>query len=261
MVKKMTNHERINITGPCAAESKTQIIESARALKERDLKNMRASWWKPRTKPGFEGNGTDVASWMAEVTNMGITIGTEVLIPEHVTKVIEGIDQNDGDANQVLLWLGSRNQNHIIQREIATRIKDEATENVKLLIKNQPWNDESHWLGVVDHIVSAGIDPDRLILCHRGFAPNGHHNPLNLRNMPDFEMAMRVKQISGLPMLLDPSHIGGSVDNVFKVVRQAVDYDFDGLMVEVHPCPTKAETDAKQQLTFKQLDQLLEGLK
>ena len=128
--------------------------------------------------------------------------------------------------------------------------KEKMPKTVKLLIKNQAWTDERHWLGIVDHILGSGISPKRLILCHRGFSPNNQKNPENLRNLPDFEMAMRVKEKTGLPMLIDPSHIGGTVENVFKVAKQSADFDFDGMMAEVHPEPKIAKSDAKQQLTF-----------
>lgn len=252
-----TEHERTIIAGPCAAESREQVVTCAKALKEQGIDIERMSWFKPRTRPGFEGVGNAAAPWAAEVTNMGITIGTEVLIPEHVTQVIEGISNNEGDPAHVLLWLGSRNQNHITQREIVRRILGEAPSSVKLLIKNQPWSDEAHWLGIVEHVSSTGISSERIILCHRGFSPNGQDNPHNLRNLPDFDMAMRIKESTGLPMLIDPSHIGGSVENVFTIVQQAADFNFDGLMVEVHPTPSNAQTDVKQQLTFQQLDELL----
>ncbi len=218
---------------------------------------MRASLWKPRTKPGFEGVGLEGSSWFAEATNLGITTGTEILLPDQVTGLIDGIHEHNGNLTNILLWLGSRNQNHVIQREIARRILEEAPNNVRLLIKNQPWSDEAHWLGIVDHVVGAGIDPNRLVLCHRGFSPNGQANSDSFRNLPDFDMAMRIKEATGLPMLLDPSHIGGSVENVFKAVEMAADSDFDGLMVEVHPTPSGARTDAKQQLSFQELDRLL----
>ncbi|MFC1727479.1 hypothetical protein ACFL0Y_03065 [Patescibacteria group bacterium] len=253
----MTVERKINIAGPCAAESRNQVIECARAIKERGIEIMRASLWKPRTRPGFEGVGSDGIAWLSEVTKSGITVGTEVMLPEHVTSLIDGIVANNGDPTKVLLWLGSRNQNHLIQREIAKRMLAEAPENVRLLIKNQPWSDEAHWLGIVDHVTGVGIDPHRVILCHRGFLPNGKRNPNNLRNMPDFEMVMRVREKTGLPMVLDPSHIGGNVDNVFTVVKEAARFEFDGLMVEVHPEPQVARTDARQQLTFQELDRLL----
>jgi 3-deoxy-D-arabino-heptulosonate 7-phosphate (DAHP) synthase len=253
----MVTQKQIIIAGPCAAESRKQVLACASTLKKQGIKVMRASLWKPRTKPGFEGVGLEGSSWFARVTNLGITIGTEILLPEQVTSLVSSLCNHNGDPTKILFWLGSRNQNHVIQREIVRRILEEAPNNVRLLIKNQPWSDEAHWLGIVDHIISVGIEPQRIILCHRGFSPNGQVNSNGFRNLPDFDMAMRVKEATKLPMLLDPSHIGGSVENVFKSVEIAADFDFDGLMVEVHPTPSKAQTDAKQQLTFQELDRLL----
>ena len=246
------------IVGPCAAESKNQILKCAKALEKRGIKGMRASLWKPRTRPNdFEGVGRDGLSWLAQVTRLGITVGTEVLLPGQVTELADGIRNHGGDPTKMFFWLGSRNQNQFIQREIARRILRKTPSNVKLIVKNQPWDNEAHWLGIVEYVVSAGISPERVILCHRGFSANGRNNPDGFRNLPDFDMAMKVKQTTGLPMLLDPSHIGGSVDNVFKTLEQAKDYDFDGLMIEVHPTPTKALTDNVQQLNFLELDKLL----
>lgn len=252
----MKTKQKIIIAGPCAAESREQIINCALALKKQGIKIMRASLWKPRTKPGFEGVGTKGINWLSEATKLGITVATEILLPEQLNQLIKGINKN-GDLSKVLLWIGSRNQNHLIQREIAKIIKEKMPKMVKLLVKNQAWADERHWLGIVDHVVGSGISPKRLILCHRGFSCRGQNNPDNFRNLPDFEMAMRVKEKTGLPMLIDPSHIGGSVNNVFKVIKQAANFSFDGMMVEVHPQPVNAQSDAKQQLTFKEFDRLL----
>ncbi len=244
------------IAGPCAAESREQVINCALTLKKQGIKIMRASLWKPRTQPGFEGVGTKGIPWLTEATNLGMTVATEILLPEQLTQLIKGINKK-GDLSKILLWIGSRNQNHLIQREIAKIIKEKMPKNVKLLIKNQAWGDERHWLGIVDHIVGSGISPKRLILCHRGFSSHGQNNPDNFRNLPDFEMAMRVKEKTGLPMLIDPSHIGGSVPNVFEVIKQTTNFSFDGMMVEVHPTPLEAKSDAKQQLTFGELNSLL----
>jgi len=252
----MKTKQKIIIAGPCAAESREQVINCALALKKQGIKIMRASLWKPRTKPGFEGIGTKGIPWLSEVTNLGITVATEILLPEQLTQLIKGISKK-GDLSKVLLWIGSRNQNHLIQREIAKIIKEKMPKTVKLLIKNQAWSDERHWLGIVDHIFGSGISPNRLILCHRGFSSHGQNNPENLRNLPDFEMAMRVKEKTGLPMLVDPSHIGGTVENVFKVMKMAEKINFDGMMIEVHPKPAEAQSDAKQQLTFQELNNLL----
>lgn len=252
----MKTKQKIIIAGPCAAESREQVINCALVLKKQGIKIMRASLWKPRTKPGFEGVGTKGIPWLSEVTSLGMTVATEILLPEQLTQLIKGIGKK-GDLNKVLLWIGSRNQNHLIQREIAKIIKEKMPRTVRLLIKNQAWGDERHWLGIVDHVVGSGISPKRLILCHRGFSSHGQENTDNFRNIPDFEMAMRVKKTTGIPMLIDPSHIGGTVENVFKVMNIAKEFDFDGMMIEAHPTPLEAKSDAKQQLTFKELNSLL----
>ena len=250
------NKKLMIIAGPCAAESREQVINCALSLEKQGIKIMRASLWKPRTQPGFEGMGTKGIAWLSEVTRLGMTVATEILLPVQLTQLIKGINKN-GDLSKVLLWIGSRNQNHLIQREIAKIIKEKMPKNVKLLIKNQAWADERHWLGIVNHILGSGISSKRLILCHRGFSSHGQNNPDNFRNLPDFEMAMRVKKTTGLPMLIDPSHIGGTVKNVFRVMEMADKHDFDGMIIEVHPTPLEAKSDAKQQLTFKELDKLL----
>lgn len=256
----MKTKQKMIIAGPCAAESREQVINCALEMKKRGIKIIRASLWKPRTAPGFEGVGIKGISWLSEVTKLGITVGTEILLPEQLIKLIKGINK-EGDISKVLVWIGSRNQNHLIQKEIARIVKEKMPENVKLLIKNQAWGDERHWLGIIDHILESGISPGRLILCHRGFSPFGQNNPDNLRNLPDFRMTMRIKEKTGLPMLIDPSHIGGTVENVFKVISMAEKHDFDGMMIEVHPQPTDAKSDVKQQLTFKELDRLLKIIK
>jgi len=239
-------------------ESREQLLTCVSVFKEMGIEEMRGCAFKPRTRPGeFEGVKLRGGPWIAEATKLGMTVGTEVLMPQNVTGLIESVEKNNGDSTKLLFWLGSRNQNQEVQRGIAKRILGDAPNNVKLLIKNQPWNDESHWLGIVEYVTRAGLDPGRLILCHRGFCANGHGNPHNLRNIPDFEMAMRIKEKTGLPMLLDPSHIGGSVENVFKVVKMAAGYPFDGMIVEVHPDPPHAKTDSKQQLTFQQFKELM----
>lgn len=143
----------IIIAVPCAAESQTQIRTMADHLRNIMNQNegvkiaMRASCWKPRTKPGFDGTGKHGLRWLAEQTNLGLTVATEVLLPDHVRQIMTVIGGN-GDLKNVVLWLGSRNQNHFIQSEIARMMKDMPTESI-LMIKNQPWWDEKHWLGIL----------------------------------------------------------------------------------------------------------------
>lgn len=241
------------IAGPCAAESKEQIRASIKEAKKRNIRFLRISIWKPRTKPGFDGLQEAGIPFLVEAALAGVNPASEVIIPQHAEKVIAAIRSKTKDID-ILLWIGARNQNHYIQQEIARAIANE--KRVWLMIKNQPWMSEDHWMGIIEHVLHGGIDKNRLIICHRGFSPNGHDNPYGYRNVPDFEMAMRIKKQTGLPMLFDPSHSGGSVENVVRIAKEAVSHQFDGLIVEVHPNPTQAKTDIKQQLTWKQFDLL-----
>lgn len=254
-----TNKKKLNkpiiIAGPCAAESREQIAASITEAKKRNIDFLRISLWKPRTKPGFDGLGKSGIPFLVEAVKMGINPATEVMLPSHAKAVMDAV-LPVLKKGKLLLWIGSRNQNHLVQRQIArVASKDE---RVFLLVKNQPWTDEKHWEGIIEHVLAGGISEDHLILCHRGFGPNGH-NPLGLRNIPDYEMSMRIKSKVNLPMVFDPSHTGGSVLNVLKLANEASKYDFDGVMVEVHPDPTNALTDAKQQITWEQFDKLVKA--
>lgn len=246
--------KNIIIAGPCAAESMDLIVKSAKEAKKRKVDFLRVSLFKPRTKPGFEGAGEDGIEMLIAAAKMGVNPATEILFPDQAERIMDAVFKAVPNT-KVLLWLGSRNQHHVIQRETAKIVSRD--KRAYLLVKNQPWSNEKHWEGIMEHALEGGIDKNNLIVCHRGFAPHGYENPHNMRNIADFEMSMRVKKISKLPMVFDPSHIGGSVENVIRITKDAVKYDYDGLMVEVHPDPKNAQTDAQQQLTWEQFDELL----
>lgn len=242
----------IIIAGPCAAESREQIIASVNEAKKRKVDFIRISLWKPRTKPGFDGLQEKGIELLVEAAKMGVCPATEVILPSHAERAMKAVLAVKGA--RVLLWIGARNQNHYVQQEIARLVAKE--KRALLMVKNQPWRSQEHWEGIIEHALAGGIDKNRLFVCHRGFSPNGE-NPQKLRNVPDYEMAIAIKQKSGLPMLFDPSHTGGSVENVFSIAREAARHPFDGMLVEVHPDPAKALTDASQQITWEQFDTLL----
>ncbi|MBU6388922.1 hypothetical protein KGQ71_00200 [Patescibacteria group bacterium] len=245
------------IAGPCAAESPSQIDITLTEAGKRPVSFVRVSLWKPRTKPGFDGIGAeDGLPLLQEAARRGLNPATEVLTPKQAQAVLEAVLPVLGDG-KLCIWIGSRNQNHFIQQEISELASQD--DRVTLLVKNQPWESEDHWRGLIDHVLHGGIPRERLLLCHRGFTPNGVH-PYNYRNVPHYEMAMRVKAATGARMVFDPSHTGGTVDNVKRVAREAAAYDFDGMIVEVHPSPAEALSDAKQQLTWEEFDQLLASM-
>jgi len=236
------------IAGPCAVESEKQLERSIKEAKKRKIDFLRTPLWKPRTKPGFDGVGEKGLRFLRKVKSEGLSPATEVITPEHAKIVIDTIPDSE-----VLLWIGARNQNHFVQKEIARIVAK--NKKAILLIKNQPWPSKDHFLGVVAHIRETEFEDERLLLCHRGFFPVGNNRD-NYRNIPDYEMAMEVKSEIGLPMLIDPSHIGGNTTNVKEVIKSASSYNFDGIMVEVHPNPPGALTDKNQQLSWEQFDSM-----
>lgn len=253
MLEKMSR-KPIVIAGPCAAESREQVCQTIEEAKKRNIDAVRLSLWKPRTAPSFDGVGEEGIPWLIEVAKMGLTPATEVMLPSDAESVINAVIKNTNE--KILIWLGSRNQHHRIQAEIGRVIAGEP--RAMLMIKNQMWPDKAHWEGIIDHVLSGGASEDQLLLCHRGFAPSIN----GFRNTPDFSMALSLKEKRKIPMLLDPSHIGGTVQNVMEIARQGMTYrengiGFDGIIIEVHPDPKNAMTDSKQQLSWNMLDVLL----
>lgn len=249
----LTNGEKLIIAGPCTAESTEQVNLAVQQLKGLDIHGMRAGIWKPRTRPGFAGLGEEGIDLLKMIVRAGKVAATEVMLPSHAEVLVERLVRKYPER-EFVFWIGARNQNHMLQYEISKVLKNERT--VYLMIKNQMWRSEKHWLGIYEHVTAAGFPAERMLICHRGFAPHDH-NPRNLKNIPDFAMAMRVKQLTGRPMILDPSHIGGETNKVLEILKEAKQYDFDGYMIEVHPNPREALVDAAQQLTVEQLKQVL----
>lgn len=245
------------IAGPCALESREQLKVTIKLLKALDIKIIRSCLWKPRTRPGWDGMGVDgVDILLEEALQEGMIPATEILNSEHALAVIEGVSKISPDAT-VVLWIGARNQTHFEQRKIG-KVLAEGPRNIHLMFKNQMWEDLNHWMGIAEHILEGGFPKERLSTCHRGFVPNKYtNNPHKLRNIPDFEMSMIVKEKLGIPMFFDPSHTGGSPDNVALMTEQSLAYEYDGYLVEVHPYPEKALTDSKQQLTINQFENFL----
>lgn len=252
----MKDQEPFIIAGPCAAESREQMLLSAQEALKRDIEAVRLSLWKPRTKPGFKGIGDKGIPVLLEVAQMGVQPATEIMLPQHANRIMEGVLAKDSTA-RVILWLGARNQNDLIQHDIGKIIAGEP--RVTLMIKNPMWPDKNHWRGIVEHVLSAGASPSQLLLCHRGFAPSSRE----FRNPPDLNMALSLKYDLQaefgfpVPLLIDPSHISGEppervIETAIELITQA-----DGLIIEVHPNPPAALTDQNQQLNWHQFDEML----
>lgn len=208
----------------------------------------RAGLWKPRTKPGsFEGVGEEGLEWLKEVkTVTGLRTATEIATPKHAELCMK----HDID----MLWIGARTTvNPFSVQEIAEVLKDS---EIPILIKNPVNPDINLWAGVIERIHDKGVK--NIIAVHRGFYS---FEKTIFRNAPLWEVPIELKRIfPTLPIICDPSHISGKRDLLLMVAQQALNLDMDGLMIESHPYPEKALTDASQQITPANLKKLLEKL-
>lgn len=247
------------IAGPCALESRDQIKIIVKHLVSKNIKIIRASLWKPRTEPQWDGLGImGLYTLLEETIPYDVIPATEIMNVAQTKAIVKSLKKYYNDA-PIILWIGSRNQNHFEMTEIAKFLNDNAP-NVILMIKNQMWEEKRHWAGLYHHITSCKFPKNKLAACHRGFAPGRAENPSNLRNLPNYKMAMEVKAEHSIDMLLDPSHIAGDRRKVFDIVKEAQGYPFDGYFIEVHEDVDKAKTDKCQQLTFSEFDNLLDIL-
>ncbi len=236
------------IAGPCSAETEEQVMETARQLSKIGIKIFRAGIWKPRTKPGsFEGIGEKGLPWMQRVQKeCGMLVGTEVANKSHVEAALKaGID---------LLWIGARTSaNPFAMQEIADALKGV---DIPILVKNPVNPDLELWIGALERLNNAGIK--RLGAIHRGFST---YEKRIYRNLPMWHIAIELhRRIPNLPMICDPSHIGGKRELIAPLCQQAMDLGFDGLIIESHCKPDEAWSDASQQVTPEVLDFILDRL-
>ncbi len=233
------------IAGPCSAETEEQVMTTARQLAFKGCHIFRAGVWKPRTKPGgFEGNGETALPWLKRVKDeTGMLITTEVATPEHVELALKyGMD---------ILWIGARTTaNPFAMQALADSLKGV---DIPVLVKNPVNPDLELWIGAMERINQAGVK--RIAAIHRGFSS---FDKKIYRNLPMWQIPIELRRrIPDLPIICDPSHIGGRRELVAPLCQQAMDLGFDGLIVESHCDPDKAWSDAKQQVTPEVLDYIL----
>ena len=236
------------IAGPCSAETEDQVMETAKQLAKNGIKIFRAGIWKPRTKPGgFEGNGVKALPWMQQVKKeTGMLTATEVATAKHVEEALKyGID---------VLWIGARTTaDPFAVQEIADVLKGT---DVPVLVKNPVNPDLELWIGALQRINNAGIK--RLGAIHRGFST---YDKKLYRNLPQWHIPIELhRRIPDLPIICDPSHISGRRDLISPLCQQAMDLQFDGLIIESHCDPDHAWSDASQQLTPDVLSLVLNNL-
>ena len=249
--EQLKGSDYLIIAGPCSAESYEQVLNTAKELSRiKQVKVFRAGIWKPRTSPNnFEGVGIIGLQWLKEVKQQtGLLTTTEVANAQHVEIALKSRAVD-------ILWLGARTvTNPFSVQEIADALRGV---DIPVMVKNPLHPDLKLWIGAIERIYKAGIN--KIAAIHRGFFP---FNSSKLRNIPKWEIPINLKTLyPQLPIINDPSHIAGDVYFIHEIAQKALDLNFNGLMIEVHINPQQALSDAKQQLTPQQFQQLLSQLR
>jgi len=236
------------IAGPCSAETEEQVMATAKQLHDRGIKMFRAGIWKPRTRPGaFEGIGSEGLKWLQRVQKeYGMYTATEVATAKHVSEAIKyGVD---------ILWIGARTTvNPFAMQEIADALEGC---DKPILIKNPVNPDLELWIGALERLYNAGIR--KLGVIHRGFSSA---DKKIYRNLPQWHIPIEMRRrFPNLPIICDPSHIGGKRELIAPLAQQAMDLNYDGLIIESHCDPDCAWSDKEQQVTPDILDYILNML-
>ena len=233
------------IAGPCSAETEDQVLKIAHELKDSKVSVFRAGIWKPRTRPGkFEGVGAIGLKWLQKAkAETGLLMAIEVATAAHVKLALEyDID---------ILWIGARTTvNPFAVQEIADALQN--TDKI-VLVKNPVNPDLALWIGGVERLYNAGIK--KLGVIHRGFST---YEKTKYRNNPEWQIAIDFKnRFPNLPLIIDPSHITGNRDMIFQVTQEALDLNYDGMIIETHIDPDNAWSDAAQQVTPENLKKII----
>lgn len=238
------------IAGPCSVESEEQVLKTARELSATGIKIFRGGIWKPRTSPGgFEGIGEIGLPWLQKVKkDTGMLISTEVANKAHVELAL--------DAGVDMVWIGARTSaNPFAVQEVADAIKASG-KDVAVLVKNPVNPDLELWIGAMKRIYNSGIR--RIGAIHRGFSAYGKHL---YRNLPQWHIPIELqRRYPTLPIFCDPSHITGKRELIASVSQQALDMNFDGLIIESHCDPDSAWSDKNQQVSPDVLNVILNNL-
>jgi len=230
------------MAGPCAVEGREQLLQTARAVKSAGARILRGGAFKPRTSPysfqGLEEEGLKILAAAREAT--GLPVVTEVINPEEVVLVSHYAD---------ILQIGARNmQNYALLRRVGQARRP-------VLLKRGPAATIDEWLMAAEYIMAHG-NP-QVILCERGIRGFDSYT----RNTLDLSAVPVVKQLSHLPVVVDPSHGTGKWRLVGPMARAAVAAGCDGLMIEVHHSPAEAWSDGPQSLTPDRFSRLMEELR
>lgn len=229
------------MAGPCSVESREQLLQTAHAVKAAGARMLRGGAYKPRTSPyDFQGLGVEALRILKEARDeTGLPVVTEVMSTEEIEIVSEYAD---------MLQIGARNmQNFPLLRRLATTPRP-------VLLKRGPSATIKEWLLAAEYLVAGG-NPN-VVLCERGIKTF----ETETRNTLDLAGVALAKELSHLPVVVDPSHATGRRSLVPAAARAAVAIGADGLLIEVHPCPERALSDGPQSLDLDGFAELMRGL-
>ncbi|MBI1741677.1 3-deoxy-7-phosphoheptulonate synthase [Candidatus Acetothermia bacterium] len=233
--------ELVMMAGPCSVENEAQIHETARLVAEQGAKILRGGAFKPRTSPySFQGLGEEGLKMMREAADAyGLLVVTEVMDTTQVDLVTEYAD---------ILQIGARNmQNYALLKAVGTV-------NKPALLKRGLAATVDEWLMAAEYILAGGNK--RVILCERGIRTFADHMRFTL----DVGVIPVIKELSHLPIIVDPSHAAGVRDKVIPLALASIAAGADGLIVEVHPDPDKAVSDGAQSLKPEQFRILMDEI-
>jgi 3-deoxy-7-phosphoheptulonate synthase len=231
----------IVIAGPCSVESLTQLLNTAIAVKKAGATILRGGAYKPRTSPyEFQGLGIQGLRMLRSVRERtGLPVVTEVLSTDDISLVAEYAD---------MLQVGARNmQNFALLRQLAKVRKP-------ILLKRGASASIKEWMLAAEYLLSGG-NPN-VVLCERGIKSFDTET----RNTLDLVAVALVRQLSHLPVIVDPSHATGRRDLIAAASRAALAIGADGLIVEVHPYPEHALSDGIQSLDLQEFAHVMSGL-
>ena len=233
------------IAGPCSAETREQMLQTAAGLQAIGIGTLRAGLWKPRSRCGtFEGVGERGLPWMQEIQQtFGMQVMTEVALPSHIEAALNaGLD---------MFWIGARTTvNPFMMHELAEALRGV---DIPVWVKNPVSPDLELWIGGIERLQHAGVK--RIGAIHRGFClvDNAPY-----RNSPLWDQMEALRhRLPGIPIYCDPSHIAGKRELLLEICRKALSLQVDGLFIESHCCPQNALSDAAQQLTPDALSEML----
>lgn len=233
--------DAVVMAGPCSVESREQVTETAIAVKAAGAVILRGGAYKPRTSPyDFQGLGLEGLKLLRDAGDLaGMPVVTEVMSEEDVEVVADHAD---------MLQVGARNmQNFALLRRLAKTQRP-------ILLKRGPSATVKEWLAAAEYILHGGNEA--VVLCERGIKTFDS----SLRNTLDLAAVALVKEMTHLPVVVDPSHATGKRSIIGKCARAAIAVGADGVIVEVHPRPDEAWSDGAQSLRFDDFAEMMMGL-